>query len=311
MSNKVRSLHPMKRLVIAALLSFSSILIQVPASATTTGCPDSWNIDLSKFPNNPELIEAKRNLGPKMVESQINLTIDKYKGEIGDMPKFLELENVTGQLRFSLMYLYGKSEVETSWKVEVKDCANPGFFKFKHTFSENLFSQVYQTTAAEFSQSNETLFYDFKKQQTFSEELSKANLKSQEYVDKRRSNANAIRSPLLTVQVFELLNGTQNLLKFPGYGLSLQTLTPDCLKPSKLMRGFSELTFGKKCKFAWSILQRVEPASPTNQDMKLVMFESFTIDTSLMTSTITCIKDKATKKITSVSPKCPAGYKKK
>ena len=43
----------------------------------------------------------------------------------------------------------------------------------------------------------------------------------------------------------------------------------------------------------------------------LVSFGKITINSLLKTSTITCIKGKATKKVTSVKPKCPAGYKKK
>ena len=43
----------------------------------------------------------------------------------------------------------------------------------------------------------------------------------------------------------------------------------------------------------------------------LVSFGKITINSLLKTSTITCTKGKVTKKVTAVSPKCPAGYKKK
>jgi hypothetical protein len=43
----------------------------------------------------------------------------------------------------------------------------------------------------------------------------------------------------------------------------------------------------------------------------LVSFGKLTINSLYKTSTITCVKGKVTKKVTAVSPKCPAGYKKK
>jgi hypothetical protein len=44
---------------------------------------------------------------------------------------------------------------------------------------------------------------------------------------------------------------------------------------------------------------------------KMVFFGNITINTKSQFNTITCIKGKVTKKVTAVSPKCPAGYKKK
>ena len=44
---------------------------------------------------------------------------------------------------------------------------------------------------------------------------------------------------------------------------------------------------------------------------KLVFFGKITINTKSQFKTITCVKGKTNKKITAVTPKCPAGYKKK
>jgi hypothetical protein len=301
----------MKRAVFAASIILISIFSQGPASAATEGCPDTWSIDTSKFPNNPELIQAKQSLGPRMVESQVNQIITKYKGEQGDMPAFPELVKDEGILRFSYWYLYGKSEVETTWKVEVKDCPNPGIFKFKHLLSENKFTSVEKTAATNWANAHESSFTDFKKQQNFATELLQANTKSQELVDKRRPISSGRPSKLLTFQVFPLVNGSGNLFSNPSVYLSIQALTPNCLGPSSLLKGWSELVFGQKCKFAWTILERFEPNNPNNQDMKLVMFEPFEIDASFKSSTIACLKGKVIKKITGSNPKCPPGYKKK
>ena len=301
----------MKRAVFAASIILISIFSQEPASASTEGCPDTWSIDTSKFPNNPELIQAKQSLGPRMVESQVNQIITKYKGEQGDMPAFPELVKNEVTLRFSYWYLYGKSEIETTWKVEVKDCPNPGLFKFKHLLSENKFTSVEQTSATNWANAHESLFTDFKKQQNYATELLQANTKSQELLDKRRPISSGRPSNLLTFQVFPLMNGAGNLFSNPSVYLSIQALTPKCLGPSSLLKGLTELVFGQKCKFAWSILERLESNNSQNQDMKLVMFEPFTIDASFKDSTITCIKGKLSKKVSAVNPKCPAGYKKK
>ena len=310
-SPKVRRLADMKKAVFAVVIAITSILFQVPASAYTENCPDTWSIDLSKFPNNPELIQAKQSLGPKMVESQVRQVMINYKGEQGEMPAFPELIQSSGMLRYSYLYLYGKSEVETTWKVEVKDCVNPGIFRFKHLLSENRFKIVEQTSASSWANSHESSFTDFKKQQNFANDLLQANIKSQEMVDKRRPSSNRIPSKLLTFQVFPTGNGSGNLFSNPSISLSIQALTPKCLGPSSLLKGWSEIVFGQKCNFAWSVIERVEPNNLTNQDMKLVIFEPFTIDASLKASTITCVKGKLTKKVSAANPKCPAGYKQK
>ena len=92
----MRRLADVKRAILAAAITLSSLLFQAPASASTEGCPDTWTIDISKFPDNPNLIQAKQKLGPKMVETQVNQVIVKYIGELGDMPSFSGLEKIVG-----------------------------------------------------------------------------------------------------------------------------------------------------------------------------------------------------------------------
>jgi hypothetical protein len=301
----------MKRIVFAVLISLSSALVQVPATASTDGCPDSWSIDLTKFPSNPELIQAKQTLGPKMVETQIQRTMINYKGELGDMPPLPELAEAAVSQRSSYWYLLGKSDVETIWKVEVKDCPNPGLFKFRHKIFGNIFDEVQESSAAEWSKNNEKNFVDFKKQEAFAKDLLEANIKSQEMVNSSRSRNNGVGGLLLLLQVFPYSGGLNSFVGNSSISLQLQALTPGCIGVSKKVPGFSELVLGKQCKFAWSVLERVEPSNPTNQKKKLVMFEPFNIDASLKTSTITCVKGKLSKKVTAVSPKCPSGYRKK
>ena len=48
---------------------------------------------------------------------------------------------------------------------------------------------------------------------------------------------------------------------------------------------------------------------PSSQSITL--FEPFNLDLRIKSISITCIKGKVTKKVTAISPKCPAGYKKK
>ena len=299
----------MKRAIFAAVITLTSLLFQAPASASTEGCPDTWTIDLSKFPNNPELIQAKQTLGPKMVESQVQEVILKYEGEQGNMPAFPELAKSGGALRFSYWYLYGKSEIETTWKVEVKDCPNPGIFKFKSMLSANRFSKVEITTAANWASTHESVFTDFKKQQNFTNYLVQANVKAQAMIERQRPNSNSKSPKLLTFQIFPENAGIGDLLRSGSVYLFIQALTPKCLGPSTFAKGLTEIVFGQKCKFAWSVIERIEPNNPSNPDMKLVAFETFVIDASFKTSTIVCIKGKATKKVTASNPKCPSGYK--
>ena len=301
----------MQRAIFAAVITLTSLLFQAPASASIDGCPDTWSIDLSKFPDNPDLIQAKQKLGPNMVVTPVNRVILKYFGELGDMPSLSGLENVAGLSRLSYFYLYGKSEVETTQKVEVKDCPNPGVFKFKHKFSTDSFSEVQQTTAREWSKSNEIFFVDFKQQQEFETKLDGLNLASQSRVDIRRNNPNASGSSVLLPEVFPLGYSPTGIVKFPGPILTVQSLTPGCIAPSKRSSAYPEFVFGRKCQFAWSVLRRVDVNSPTSQDVALVMFEPFVIDGSSNSATIQCVKGKLTKKVTAIKPKCPAGYKKK
>jgi hypothetical protein len=296
-----------KALLVVAIILFSTIP-ESPVNASTEGCPDTWNVDLTRFPNNPELIQAKKNLGPKMVETQLQEEIIKYSGELGDMPVQPEIAKTTGLFRILNWYLFGKSEVLTTWKVEVKDCLNPGIFKFRHLFSQNGFSEVQESTAEEWSKNHENFFVDFKKQQSFAEELLKANLKSQVVVDYGRDALNRSPDKLLITKVFPFFTGHPYLIG-RGSSFHLQALTPGCVGPSKIIRWQYEIVLGKTCKFAWSVLERVEPNSSTNSQMKLVLFEPFTIDASYRTSTITCIKGKLTQKVTALKPSCPAGYK--
>ncbi|MCX6437873.1 MAG: hypothetical protein NTZ06_04405 [Actinobacteria bacterium] len=298
----------MKRILLVVLMVFISIPLEImPAHANVEGCPDTWTIDTSKYPNNIELSAAKEKLGPNMVLSVVSTKILEFKGEDGIQPALDSRWNIVGSNRLKFYYLYGLSKAETIVKIEVKGCPNPSILKFNHDFFDSAYSGVSKTTAKEWAARSIESFTDFKKQESFSDDLQALNQKAQDYLDKYLQRGDFTK-PLWTIQLFgNEFDVFRNLKRV----IILQTMTPNCLVPSK-QQNFLELATGKRCQFAWSVGERISSNDPKDNRQQLVLFEPFYLDATLKSPiTISCIKGKIAKKVSAVNPKCPAGYKKK
>jgi len=280
-------------------LSVSLVLILITfglptnSYAATDGCPDTWSIDTSQYPNS-ELGDAKFKLGPKMVQTVVSQRILEYKGETGSVPK---LDNLLQQGRANavFVYLYGRSTVETIVKVEVKDCLRPQNFTFNHLlYEKRLFSAPFEIiSASTYATQFPNLFIDFKKQEAFSAYIANQKLLAQSRIDREKSFTQRRFFPTVLLGI-----GDSDESGFKG-NLPIIPMTENCVKPSVERAGFAEFTFGNKCQFAWLSV------SPT----QLGLIEPFTVDLTLNSKSITCIKGKVTKKVSGTNPKCPKGYK--
>ena len=133
--------------------------------AATDGCPDTWSIDTTKYPNQ-ELIDAKKRLGVNMAET-IQIKMIEFKGPLGVMPSDNGLIGYAGIN--PLAYLYYDSQIQTTIKVEVKDCPNTATFNFVSNWLNKDREKFETTTASGFANQFPERFTDFKKQQIFSE----------------------------------------------------------------------------------------------------------------------------------------------
>ena len=282
-----------KYAVIATSILLLTLGLPSTSSAATDGCPDTWSIDISQYPNS-ELGDAKFKLGPKMVQTVVSQKILEYKGEKGVMPK---LDNLLqrGTANAVFVYLYGKSTVETIIKVEVKDCVKPQNFTFNHSLYERrLFSAPFQIiNASTYATQFPNLFIDFKKQEAFSAYIDNQKLLAQSKIDKEKSFSQRRFFPTLLLGI-----GDSDESGFKG-SLPIIPMTENCVKPSAERVGFAEFIFGEKCQFAWLSV------SPT----QLGLVEPFVLDLTLNSKPITCIKGKTTKKVSGTNPKCPKGFK--
>ena len=290
----------MKRFISTTLIVILiTLCLSAKTYAATDGCPDTWSIDTTQYPSQ-ELGEAKTKLGPNMVQTVVSQKIVEYKGELGVMPKLDNLLENPVYLSFHF-YLYGKSTVETSLSIEVKNCPKPQIFKFMHGIPQLSSDIEWETlTALAYTQQRSNRFVDFKKEEDFPKYLDLVKLQIQEMINKAKNNL----SPRLTTRVMVIVDNDQNGLK--GETLFPIALSQNCLKPLSISSassggGWPEFMFGKKCDFAWRV------ASGPN---RIFLLEPFTLDLTLTTNSITCTKGKLTKKVSGTNPKCPKGYKK-
>lgn len=283
-------------LFMISTLSFSS-------SFASNDCPHSWQVDTSKYPNNPQLIQAKQRLGSDMVETVVTSRVLSFEGVDGVQPPMEDLLSVSGSLREFLAYLYGNSKIQTVLKVEVKGCGNPHEFVFASTYMERSYP-IERSTIIDWASVNPKSFTDFKKQETFSQDYLAAISQSQEFIDRYlQRKVNPL--PLKTLDIFGRFSRLASLAQ-------MQSLTPGCLYFDKrLFPSSLAIKTGAKCTFAQSFLQFVNPDDPQDQRMKWVILDSFELDFRAKIQTITCVDGKLAKKVTAVNPKCPKGYKKK
>jgi len=291
----------------AKLLSIAILLVSLisPVSSfASSDCPESWQVDTSKYPNNPQLLSAKERLGPNMVETLVGARILNYAGVEGPQIPFKDLLLISGAPRTSLLYLYGKSKVETTIKVEVKGCSNPFIFTFISTYEDRDYP-IERMNSGTWASATPTAFTDFKKQESFVQDISVRVQTAQSEIDRFLN-----RSQSLPLPDFKIFGKFYDLTK-SKMDIQIQVLTPECVYFDTRFRNSFVLKTGKVCKFALSIYQKVNPDNPSDQRTKWVILDSFELDFRSKTQTLTCVKGKETKKVTATNPKCPAGYKKK
>jgi len=289
----------------AKLISIAILLVSLisPVSSfASSDCPESWQVDTSKYPNNPQLLSAKERLGPNMVETLVGARILNYAGVEGPQIPFKDLLLISGAPRTALLYLYGKSKVETTIKVEVKGCSNPFIFSFISTYEDRDYP-IERMNSGTWASATPTAFTDFKKQESFVQDLSVRVQTAQSEINRFLNRGQSL--PLRDFEIFGIFYDLTN------NQMRIQILTTDCVYFDTRFRNSFAFKTGKICKFALSFYQRVNPADPKDQRTKWVILDSFELDLRAKPQTITCIKGKLTKKVTAVNPKCPVGYKKK
>ena len=290
----------MKRIVFAVLLTLSSTLIQVPANAATDGCPDTWSIDTTQYPNQ-EINAAKNRIGVNMATST-SAKIIEYQGPLGSMPAH---NVVTAPFRTNpLGYLYANSKVQTTVQVEVKGCTNKGSFNFVSNWINPELFRFELTTAAKFADQFPDKFSDFKQQDLFSESVRNLEKSLQERLEYPiRIGMKSIPFGLIDSWEQRRLQPINSRIG-PYYTFAL---TPNCLNQTQ--ENSIELVSGSgECKFALGATVRTNSMEKSYETTYI--FEPFSINLPSIKS-ITCVKGKLIKKVTSDKPKCPAGYKKK
>ena len=287
-----------RNLIIFLTLLFLSLGLPPATQAATDGCPDTWTIDLNQYPNQ-ELLAAKEKNGRNMIITE-SRKILSFKGELGEVPVLNGLTEVLEGYGHVFYYLYGKSLVELSTKIEIKNCPAK-IFIFKTDWLQGVnFNSI---TALSWANSNPNAFKDFRQQENFSKMIDEVKLSVQSAIDRQISNSQKFGTPLgLSSQILD--NLISEKVRLEDNSIKAFAQTQDCLKPAK----FNEhmLIFGKVCRFAYGVYKPVIPFQNS-----ISLFESFDLDLKVKPISITCIKGKLTKKVSGTNPKCPAGYKKK
>lgn len=287
---------------VLALLSFA---LPTASNGALEGCPDTWRIDTSKYPNQ-ELTDAKNKLGADMVATIVDQQITQYRGELGEMSK---VDNLLKQrdYRFAFYYLYGESNVATTVKVEVKNCPSPRNFVFNILYRDfvpegvrppiaapDSISPWETLSAADWANKNPQFFNDFKMQESFPEYFTQRKQAINSTIAQTLNNKAPIKYLRLNTLV---LGGTGRSSRNGDYGdHGPVALTEGCIK--LLDDGWQpmELAFGKKCTFGWLV---------TNLGRYAVL-EPFILDLTLPTP-ISQTSAKAFKNCTELNKVYPGG----
>lgn len=328
----------MRRIILTIILAFGMLPPFVPANAATEGCPDTWKIDYaaeaatrkSGGAPNQELRRAQLKYGSAMILRVSEKQITKFEGFSGSVPKLEKMEDFFdvesgyfSDFWRSFLYLYGKSTLRFTQKVELKDCNSFGLFTFEQNVPTgglggnytNDLLKVTRMDSAGWAEGNLQEFSDFKAQANFSQYLAKLTSDTLLFAKKLgpyKKEDDFVRPyPLGAADTQSSgLNGNQRLVA--------QLLTPDCTKTALDESGKQfnlVMKMGKDCKFAWSV-HTFRPKGAGEMVNDLVIFNDvFTVNYSqkntVSKTTITCIKGKLMKKVSGSNPKCPKGYKKK
>ena len=321
-------------------LSVSLVLILITfglstnSYAATDGCPDTWSIDYAAEIaarkaggiHNQGLRTAKSKYGPAMILSVSEKQITKYEGFAGPVPKletmelFFDVEsgNFSDFWR-SFLYLYGKSTIRFTQKVELKDCKSFGLFTFEQNVPTgglggdytNDLLKITRMDSARWAESNLQEFSDLKAQANFAQYLSKLTADTLAFAKKLgpyKKEDDFVRPyPLGNADTQRSgLSGNQRLVA--------QLLTPDCTKSALDEDGKQfklVMKMGKDCKFSWSV-HTFKPKGAGEMINDLTIFNDvFTINYPKVNAnqSITCTKGKLTKKVSGTNPKCSKGYK--
>ncbi len=286
---------------------FALTLVAVPlSSAASDGCPNTWSIDTSSSSGVQELLQAKQKYGSNMAMSDPKVEYSEWAGQLGPLPapeiKWLSDEN---------SFLYGKTKITTTYRVQLKDCSETVNFRFVRVWDERNFSQL--DTAA-FASNNNNAFLDF----TYAASFAKC-MQDKIIFLKKNFNANS----KLSKNKWQVTWPTE--LQFPFYGggsssskcgllrdLMPVSLSPNCKQivdvkgdptnPSFVSFGPS-VAIGSKCDYGFTTYV------PLSENSK-PLFGLFSLDASILKTTISCVNGKVVKKIVAVKPVCPKGFKK-
>jgi hypothetical protein len=285
----------MKRIILSLILALGLTVSVAPAAnASTEGCPNSWVIDTSSYAGIQELELAKQKLGANMALSEPRREYSDWSGQLGKMPAPEYKSRVAGD-----EFLYGRTKLTLLYSVQVKDCPGKVDFRFTNAAPERRFIKVDPAT---YSNNYPDSFVDFTYESSFDACLQReVQRQVKNFKDKSR------------------LSGNRWIAKWPysdssnscglKYGAGLIALTPNCFRTDELLPGTRSnfgpsVAIGSKCEFGFTTYR-------SDSKGEVPYFGVFTLDSASFKSSITCIKGKFTKKVTAVSPKCPAGYKKK
>jgi hypothetical protein len=276
-----------------------TVSVAPAAKASTEGCPNSWVIDTSSFAGIQELELVKQKLGSNMALSEPRREYTDWSGQLGPMPAPEYKSRVAGD-----QFLYGKTKRIIIYNVQVKDCPGKIEFRFSEAAPERRFIKV---APANYSKSYPDSFVDFTYESSFDACIQrKVQTQMQNFKAQSRLSGNRwqpIRpSWLLNANSSETSN-TCGLKSGP----SLIALTPNCfwvddLNQSSYAVFGPSVIIGSKCDFAFTTYV-------SDSKGEVPYFGVFTLDSAIFNSTITCVKGKATKKVTAFKPKCPTGYK--
>ena len=311
-------------------LSVSLVLILITfglptnSYAATDGCPDTWTIDTTQFPSN-ELRMAKVKLGANMILSDADVEIIEYRGEDGISPKIENLQALLskdsaayGGFWESLLYLYGKSTVKYTQKVEVKDCKSPRVFTFVQNVTTggiggdftNSPLKVRKMVGKLWAEENIQAFIDFKAPSNFEGFLAK--ITSEKITTAKKIRPYRVNENFVTPHLLSRPSTTQGSGLNGPPGPIPQLLTPECLMFALDENGkqFNPvIKVNQTCKFSWSI-HTFKPKGAGEMVNELVILDGVIgISYSKGSGSITCIKGKTTKKVSGTNPKCPKGYK--
>jgi len=327
----------MKRnwVIFLSLVLLPSIL-PTNSYAATDGCPDTWVIDTSKFPNE-DLNKAVSKYGPEIIVSENQpKKLSTYAGVDGVSPKLANLESFFHRVEIpsesfvgfdkrwrSFLYLYSKSTMVFTIKVEKKGCVKPGLFTFntnvptggREKMPMTSALEVKKISASKWAEENPFWFTDFKAQAEFANNLKKATVAVQVFLDNQKSLTkdqyvypHVLLDPYFPNIFVPSSRGYLNLIA--------QILDPNCIDfiYSKEDKTYSpSIKLGKKCDFVWSLNNYGQAGYQRAYDdafNELIIFDEIsTIDLSRKSITITCTKAKITKKVSGSNPKCPKGYK--